>query len=96
VVEGGPQKLIGAARPGRASSVTSKPAERSGAYYVCGGYLAAGVSVCSAWRSGTSTTQSSTAIAKRLDRVLDREVLRARMTTLLEADKRRTLETARA
>jgi DNA invertase Pin-like site-specific DNA recombinase len=58
------------------------------AYYVCGGYIASGVSVCDGLRVPMSYLDEAVldGIQKRLDRVLDRDVLRQRLRQLLETD----------
>ncbi len=76
---------------------------RENAYYVCGGYVASGRSVCDGLRVPMAYLDDAVldGIQKRLERVLDREVLRQRLRERLEADRPQenaidTLRTRRA
>ena len=62
---------------------------RENAYYVCGGYVASGRSVCDGLRVPMAYLDAAIldGIHKRLDRVLDREVLRQHLRERLEADR---------
>ena len=72
-------------------------------YYVCGGYVASGLPVCDGLRVPMAYLDEAVldGIQKRLERALDREVLRRRLQELLEADRPHTdaieaLQTRRA
>jgi len=58
-------------------------------YYVCGGYVASGLSVCDGLRVPMTYLDEAVldGIQKRLESVLDRDVLRQRLQALLAADR---------
>ena len=58
-------------------------------YYVCGGYVASGLAVCDGLRVPMSYLDEAIldGVQKRIERVLDRDLLRQRLQARLEADR---------
>src|SRR5207253_6678193 len=62
---------------------------RENPYYVCGGYVSSGASICDGLRVSMAYLDDAVldGLQKRLERVLDRDVLRQRLEVLLDADR---------
>jgi recombinase-like zinc beta ribbon protein len=81
--------MIGWARCGKRFQAQKQVSGRIPAYYVCGGYLSSGPSVCDGLRIAVPYLEEAVVdgVAKRIGAALDRGLLHRRLTELLQAEQ---------